>query len=82
MILELDRVTFLKAWNIAEKSADAKNTKDSVSGILITADENNNITLEATDLKTSVKCNAQGVIVKEPGRGVLPVVLLGSLLKK
>ena len=74
MILELDRQTFLKAWNIAEKSAGAKSTKDSIVGILINADDNN-ITLEATDLKTSVKCKAQGVIVKEPGRGLVPVTL-------
>ena len=81
MILELDRQTFLKAWNIAEKSAGAKSAKDSVAGILINADENS-VTLEATDLKTSVKCNAQGVIIKEPGKGLVPVMLLGSLLRK
>ena len=81
MILELDRQTFLKAWNIAEKSAGTRNAKDSLPGILINADENS-VTLEATDLRTSVKCNAQGVIVKEPGRALVPVVLLGSLLRK
>lgn len=82
MILELDRQTFLKAWNVAEKSAGSKNTKDSVTGILINAVDNENITLEATDLKTSVKCKAQGVSVKEPGNALVPVVLLGSLLRK
>ena len=82
MILELDRQTFIKTWNIAEKSADAKNTKDSISGIFITANEDGIVTLEATDLKTAVKCKAGGVTVKEPGKGVVPVMILGSLLRK
>ncbi|MBQ9595795.1 MAG: DNA polymerase III subunit beta [Synergistaceae bacterium] len=82
MILELNCQTFLKAWNIAEKSAGTKNPKDSITGILINAYDDDNITLEATDLKTSVKCKAQGVSVKEPGNALVPVVLLGSLLRK
>ncbi|MBQ7733159.1 MAG: DNA polymerase III subunit beta [Synergistaceae bacterium] len=82
MILELNCQAFLKAWNIAEKSAGTKNPKDSVTGILINAYDDGNISLEATDLKTSVKCKAQGVIVKEPGNALVPVVLLGSLLRK
>ena len=81
MILELDRQTFLKAWGIAEKSAGTKNAKETIAGMLIHADENG-VTLEATDLKTSVKCNAQGVTIKEPGTCLVPVMMLGGMLRK
>ena len=85
MKLEIERSEFLKAWQLAEKSASSKTTVESTSGIFINADSQFNqpiVTLEATDLKTSVKCCAQGVNVLEPGSAVLPVSLLGSLLKK
>ena len=82
MKLELERQNFLKAWQIAERFANTKTTKDSISGILITASEDNQVILEATDLKTSVRCKAEGVNVIEAGFGVVPVMIVGSMLKK
>ena len=82
MKLEIQRQDFLKAWQTAEKFASNKTPMDSISSILITAGDDNITTLEATDLKTSVKCTAKGVNVVEPGSAVVPVAVLGSLLKK
>ena len=81
MKLELERQNFLKAWQIAERVAGTKTPKDSISGILINATDTE-ITLEATDLKTSVKCKAVGANVLEAGSAVVPAAILGSMLKK
>ena len=82
MKLELQRQNFLKAWQIAEKYIDPKSAKESLSGIYIRASENGEVTLEATDLKTSVRCKAEGVNVVEPGVAVVPAAILGSMIKK
>ena len=85
MKLELQRQNFLKAWQIAERFSaptTAKTPKDSISGIFITATEGNNVTLEATDLKTSCSCKAEGVNVLEPGFAVIPASIFGGMLKK
>lgn len=82
MKLELKRQDFLKAWQTAEKIAVSKAIPDIVNSIRINADFDGQVTLEATDLKTSVKCKAQGVAVIEPGTAMLPVAILGGMLKK
>lgn len=85
MKLELQRQDFLKAWNTAEKTASTKTPMDSISSVLIRAEGEGSegiITLQATDLKTSVKTKANGVYVVEPGSAVVPVAVLGNLLKK
>jgi len=82
MKLELERQNFLKAWQVAEKYIDPKSSKESLSGIFIRASEDGNVTLEATDLKTSVRCKAEGVEVREPGVAVVPAAILGSMIKK
>ncbi len=85
MKLELERQDFLKAWQIAEKfsvSGSAKTTQNSINGIFVKASENNEITLEATDLKTSIRCQAKGANVLEPGFAVIPAAIFGSMLKK
>ena len=80
--LELDRSEFLKAWQTAEKYTAAKTTMDSLGGIRITAGEDNTVTLEATDLKSSVKCSALGANVIEPGVAVLNAVMFGNIFRK
>ena len=82
MKLELKRQDFLKGWQIAEKFIDAKSAKEALSGIFIAAGEDGRVTLEATDLKTSVRCDAEGVNVLEPGLAVVPAMILGSMIKK
>ena len=82
MKLEIKRQDFLKAWQTAEKIAVSKAITDIVNSIRISTAEDGTVTLEATDLKTSVKCKAKGVEVIEPGTAVVPVLLLGGMLKK
>ena len=82
MKLELRRQDFLKAWQIAENFTDRKSGKESTSGILLTAFDDGRVTLVATDLKTSVRCKAEGVNVIESGVAVVPAAILGSMLKK
>jgi DNA polymerase-3 subunit beta len=47
----------------------------------VIADEDR-VLLEATDLKTSIRCVARGIRVSESGSAILPVRLLGELFKK
>ena len=83
MRLNLERELFLKSWQSVERVAIPKSPVNAASGILISADEMGRVTLEATDSKTtSVKCTAQGVEVQEAGLGLIPVTIVGSLLKK
>ena len=82
MKVKLKRKEFLKAWQVAEKVAENKTTKEATSGILLTASDDGHVTLQATDLKTSVRCNAEGVEIIEPGFAILPSVILGSMIKK
>ncbi len=81
MKIELDRLEFLKAWQMAERSSSTKSTISAVSGILITASEERTC-LEATDFKTAIRCSAQGVRTVVPGSAVLPVRIFGEFLKK
>lgn len=82
MKLELERSEFLKAWQTAEKYTPSKTTMDALNGICITANEDNSVTLEATDLKSSVKCSAKGAVVIEPGVAVLNASIFGNMLRK
>ena len=82
MKLEIERQDFLKAWQNAEKLSDAKSTKDAIAGVLITAKDDNSVILEATDLKTSIRCTAKGANVLEPGTAVIPAAIFGAILKK
>ena len=54
---------------------------DALNGIRITANEST-VTLEATDLKSSVKCTAKGAAVLEPGAAVLNASIFSSILRK
>ena len=80
MKIELNRLEFLKAWQIAERSSSTKSTISAAGGVLISVDEG--VVLEATDFKTAVRCSASGVTVARAGSAVLPVRLFGDFLKK
>ena len=81
MKIEISRPEFIKAWQMAERSSGTKSTVGSLSGVLVTA-ENDKVLLSATDLKTSIKCAADGVSVSKEGSAIFPVKLLGELFKK
>ena len=80
MKLELERSAFFKTWQIAEKYTAAQQ-RDSLGGIRITA-SGDTVTLEATDLKSSVKCPVRGAKVEEAGIAVLNAAFFGNLLRK
>ena len=81
MKIELDRLEFLKAWQMTERSSSTKSTISAISGILITASEERAY-LEATDFKTAIRCSAQGIRTVIAGSAVLPVRIFGEFLKK
>ena len=83
--LQINKGEFMKNWQIAERSTSSKSTINSLTGILLKAsgqDDENTVRLEATDLKTSVKCISRGILVEEEGEAVLPVKVVGELFKK
>ena len=80
MKIELDRLEFLKAWQMAERSCGTKSTLSAVNGILVTVGDET--LLEATDFKTALRCTASGVKTLTPGQAILPVRILGEFLKK
>ena len=82
MKLEIERQDFLKAWQNAEKLTASKTSNEAAKGVLITAYEDNSVTLEATDLNTSIKCRAKGASVIEPGKAVIPSAIFGGILRK
>ncbi|PKL02250.1 MAG: DNA polymerase III subunit beta [Synergistetes bacterium HGW-Synergistetes-2] len=83
MRLQISKGEFMKNWQIAERSTSSKSTINSLTGVLLrTADTDSSVLMEATDLKTSIKCISQGVLVEEEGEAVLPVKLVGELFKK
>ncbi len=68
MRLQINKGEFMKNWQIAERSTSSKSTINSLTGILLKAsgqDDENTVRLEATDLKTSVKCISRGILVEE-----------------
>ena len=84
MKLELQRSGFLKVWQVAEKYTPAKTTMEALNGIRITAEPSGTVTLEATDLKASVKlkCPQTETAVIEPGVAILNSAIFGNMLKK
>jgi DNA polymerase-3 subunit beta len=90
MKIEIFRPDFFKAWQMAERTCGTKSTMPALSGILLTVMEqigpegrpSPKAELSATDLRTSIRCSAQGVDVSEAGSVILPVKFLGELFKK
>ena len=81
MKLRIEKNSFIKSWQMAERNTSATSTLSVLSGIRCLAD-GNSIILQATDLKTSVTCRAAGVTVEEPGEVVFPIKVVGELFKK
>lgn len=81
MKIRIEKNSFLKSWNLAERSAGSGSSMNIFSTIRLKADESR-IELQATDIKTSVICEAKGVTVLEPGEAVIPLKGVGDLFKK
>jgi DNA polymerase-3 subunit beta len=81
MKLRIQKTEFNKWWQFAERITSTKSTISSLCGVLCTISDAN-ITLEATDLKTSIRCIPHGISADETGAVILPAKLLGELFKK
>jgi len=81
MKLRVEKTEFNRWWQFTERITNTKSTISSLGGVLCTISEEK-ITLEATDLKTSIRCVPHGVSADETGAVILPAKLLGELFKK
>lgn len=81
MKISVNKETFIKSWNIAERNAVTSGSMNIFSTVYIRADTND-VELQATDIRTSVICKAGGVTVTEPGEAVLPIKGVSDLFKK
>ncbi len=81
MKISVEKNSFIKSWNLAERSAGASSSMNIFSTIRLKADESG-VELQATDIKTSIVCEAKGVTVIEPGEAVIPLKGVGDLFKK
>jgi DNA polymerase-3 subunit beta len=79
--LKIDKIAFLKSWSLAEHAANVSGSMNIFGTIHLTADENG-VVLQATDIKTSIICTADGVKVIEPGEAVIPIKGVADLFKK
>ncbi|MCX7829301.1 MAG: DNA polymerase III subunit beta [Thermanaerothrix sp.] len=80
MKLEIEKSSFIKAWNMAERCAGTSSSS-AASSVLIRC-AGGNVELLATDMKTSIKCPVEGVRQDMDGEALLPVRVLGDLFKK
>jgi DNA polymerase-3 subunit beta len=81
MKISVDKETFIKNWNIAEKNASTSGSMNIFSTVRLTADAER-VELQSTDVRTSVICRALGVTVMEPGEAVIPIKGVSDLFKK
>ncbi len=81
MKLLINKPVFLRSWQLAERSVGSRSALTVLTGVRCTADEEK-VTLQATDLKTSIICRADGVDIESPGESVFPVRVVGELFKK
>ncbi|MDR0654185.1 MAG: DNA polymerase III subunit beta [Synergistaceae bacterium] len=81
MKISVDKETFIKNWNIAEKNAATSGSMNIFSTVRLTADSEK-VELQSTDIRTSVICRASGVTVIEPGEAVIPIKGVSDLFKK
>lgn len=81
MKINIDKGAFIKSWSLAERSAGTSSSMNIFSTIRVKADENG-VELQATDIKTSIVCDAKGVTIIEPGEAVIPLKGIGDLFKK
>ena len=81
MKLSINKKLFLQSWGLAERSTSSSSSMSILSSVLVKA-SSGKVTLQATDIKTSIICKAYGVTVLEPGEAVFPVKIVSELFKK
>ena len=81
MKISVTKEAFIKNWSIAERNVATSGSMNIFSTVYIRADMEG-AELQATDIRTSVKCKAGGVTVMEPGEAVIPIKGVSDLFKK
>ena len=81
MKISVNKETFVKNWNIAERNAVTSGSMNIYSTVYMRADITE-VELQATDIRTSVICKAGGVTVIEPGEAVIPIKGVSDLFRK
>jgi DNA polymerase-3 subunit beta len=81
MKLRVEKVSFIKSWSLAERSAGTASSMNIFSTVRMRADASG-VELQSTDIKTSIKCVANGVEVLEPGEAIMPIKGVTDLFKK
>ena len=72
MKLSINKKLFLQSWGLAERSTSSSSSMSILSSVLVKATQER-VTLQATDIRTSIICTALGINVMEPGEAVFPV---------
>lgn len=81
MKLTINKRQFLQSWSLAERSTSSSSSMSILSSVLVKASFEG-VTLQATDIRTSIICYASGVTVVEPGEAVFPIKMVSDLFKK
>ncbi len=81
MKIIIDKATFIKSWSLTERSAGASGSMNIFSTIRLKVQEDS-AEMQATDIKTSMICQAKGITVVEPGEAVIPLKGVSDLFKK
>ena len=82
MNLTINRKEFIKSWRLVERIASTKSTMPALSNVRLISDDDGNITLSASNLKTTIKVPALGVTTDQCGGILLPTKTFGEMLKK
>jgi DNA polymerase-3 subunit beta len=81
MKIHINKETFLKTWNLAERNVSTSGSMNIFSTVRLNAGLSD-VELQATDIRTSIICKAVGVNVLEPGEAVIPIKGVSELFKK
>lgn len=81
MKLTINKKQFIQSWSLAERSSSTSSAMNILSSVLVKASPDE-VTLQATDVRTSIICTAAGVTVDEPGEAVFPIKMVSDLFKK
>ncbi len=81
MKLTINKKQFLQSWSLAERSTSSSSSMNILSSVLVKASFEG-VTLQATDIRTSIICTASGVTVVDPGEAVFPIKMVSDLFKK
>lgn len=81
MKIACDREKLASAFQLAASVAQSKSPKEVLQNIKIEASEDR-VILMATDMETGIRIDVEGVDVHSPGKALLHVVRVGSILRE